>query len=213
MADPQYLWIELLKLVPGIVTAITAIVGVSIAARGLNRWREETVGKRKAELAEEILGDFYQARDIIQSARHPLAYNGEGGSRKKQASETADEQRAKNAYYAPAERLHEKSEFFAAMNARRYRCQALFGDAVLKPYSDFRMAHNEVVLAVGMLLRTFGENSSPRLKDKWEATIWDGYEDDDPFRKRLDGSVKAIEDVCRPAIQESGPKLSRWPWM
>ena len=39
-------WIELVKAIPSVVTAVTAVVGVSIAARGLNKWRAETIGKR-----------------------------------------------------------------------------------------------------------------------------------------------------------------------
>src|ERR1700730_11838477 len=78
-------WVELLKALPSIVTAGTAIFGVLLAKAGLEKWRRETIGKRKIEVAEEVLADFYQARDIINEARaamigflHPLVDKGEG---------------------------------------------------------------------------------------------------------------------------------------
>ena len=68
MGQELSVWIELAKAIPSVVTAVTAVVGVAIAARGLNKWRAEAIGKRKADLAEEVLADFYQARDIINDA-------------------------------------------------------------------------------------------------------------------------------------------------
>jgi hypothetical protein len=35
-----------------------------IGYRGLTKWREERIGKRRVELAEDVLADFYQARDM-----------------------------------------------------------------------------------------------------------------------------------------------------
>ena len=38
---------------------------------GLRAWREETVGRRRAELAEEVLADFYRVRDVLHRVRRP----------------------------------------------------------------------------------------------------------------------------------------------
>ena len=39
------------------------------AKAGLDKWRRETIGKRKAEVAEETLTALYEAREIIESVR------------------------------------------------------------------------------------------------------------------------------------------------
>jgi hypothetical protein len=41
------------------------------ASRGLGKWHVETVGKRRTELAEDVLSSFYQMRDIIGEIRSP----------------------------------------------------------------------------------------------------------------------------------------------
>jgi hypothetical protein len=69
----QEVLIEALKNSPGVITAITAVVSAVIALRGLNRWRAEAIGKRKAELAEDVLASFYQLRDIMTFARRTAA--------------------------------------------------------------------------------------------------------------------------------------------
>ncbi len=46
---------EAVKAIAPVFTAGAACFGAYIGYRGLERWRAETIGKRKAELAEEVL--------------------------------------------------------------------------------------------------------------------------------------------------------------
>jgi hypothetical protein len=45
---------------PPIVTAIAAAIGTGVAVLGYKKWQPESVGKRKIELSDEILADFYE---------------------------------------------------------------------------------------------------------------------------------------------------------
>ena len=53
---------EVVKVLAPVATAGAAWFAAIIAYRGLNKWRAETIGKRKAELAEQALVAFYVAR-------------------------------------------------------------------------------------------------------------------------------------------------------
>ena len=97
-------WIELVKAIPSVVTAVTAVVGVSIAARGV-----EQVASRNDRQA---LADFYRARDIITAARSPGSFSHEGGTRQKADWETADDTGSLNAYFATIERLIKQGRLF-----------------------------------------------------------------------------------------------------
>ena len=66
------LWVELLRAIPSIVTAATAIVGVIIAKAGLEKWRKETIGKRKAELASANVSPTPQF-EIVPHREVPFA--------------------------------------------------------------------------------------------------------------------------------------------
>jgi hypothetical protein len=197
-------WIELAKALPSVVTATTAVVAVVIAARGLNRWRVETIGKRKAELAEDVLADFYQARDIINAARSPGSWSYEGATRPKEDWETEDDARTLNAYYATIERLNNQREFFAQFHARRYRFIAHFGMEAGKPYDALHGIYSEIVVAVRMLIKTYHQRdlgSLPQNRRTWEASMgW--APEDDKIPGRLDALIDTIEKICRPAIQE-----------
>ena len=199
-------WMELAKAIPGVATAITAIVGVVIAARGLNRWRAETIGKRKAELAEEVLADFYQARDIMNAARSPGSFGYESATRPKEDWESEDDTRSLNAYFATIERLNNKREFFAQLHARRYRFIAHFGLDAAKPYDALFDIRDEVVSAVQMLIMTYRERDQgclPSERRGWQAVIWEGRNEANLISGKLDRIVESMENICRPAIQEA----------
>src|SRR5262245_53935640 len=115
---------------------------------GWRSGRSETLGKRRIELAEDVLTDFYEARDIINEACLAGSISHEGTTRPKGVAETEEDNRILNAYFAVAERLNKKNEFFARLESRRYRFIAIFGMAAAKPYHELRDIHGEILIAV-----------------------------------------------------------------
>jgi hypothetical protein len=196
---------EVIKAVAPAFTAGAACFAAYIAYRGLERWRAETIGKRRVELAEEVLADFYHAREVILAVRLPASFGNEGSTRKKAEWETENDTSNLNSYFATLERLDNRSEFFAGLNARQYRFFAHFGRDAAKPYADLRKIYSDIVVAARMLISAYrrgNEGSLPQNREKWEATIWWTGEND-PIAARLDHVIEAIEATCRPAIQEN----------
>jgi len=193
-------WVELIKALPRVVTAITAIIGVWIAKANLEKWRVETIGKRKAELAEAVLADFYEAREVIYYARMPVTFGHEGASRPRITGETKDDIRCLQAYFAVSERLAKKSEFFAQIEARRFRFIALFGVEGAAPYKELGEIHQTIHAAVHSLLERYKQrdvDSNFEKMERLEEIIWWS-----PDAKRLNMMVSAIEKICKPSIQE-----------
>jgi hypothetical protein len=167
--------------------------------RALEAW------KRRTEFAEVVLADFYQAHRIIEEARSPGSMGDEGSKRPKLPGETEDETRTLNAYFATAERLNHRSEFFAQLHSRRYRFIAYFGHEAAKPYDDLHKIYAEILVAVGMLLNTHRQRDMgfmPQGIDEWRGTIGWGSSEKDTIPARLTAIVEAIEKTCRPVIQE-----------
>jgi len=203
------IWVTLAKAVPGIVTAVTAIIGVRIAASGLTRWRQEAIGKRRVELAEDVLADFYEARDIMEAARSPMGFDNEGITREKEDWETARDTPILNAYFRTFERLSNKAEFFARLGARQYRFVALFGREAAKPYDEIYKIHREILVAVRMLITTYQdrrEGSLPQDRKTWEKVIGWRPIGEDPITTRIDLAIGAMEATSHPIIQEAGSK-------
>ena len=170
-------------------TGMAAMVAGWAALRGLDAWRAETVGRRKAELAEEVLAQFYRARDLMTWARFPSEGAPEGGG----ASQ-------------PVERLARESELFSELQASRYRFMAYFGEEAAKPFDELRRMHKEVLEAADSLARADqpGEGASTVDRATWNATIGRGSAlQQDELAARLDRTIREIERICRPLIDES----------
>jgi hypothetical protein len=193
---------EVIKAVAPVFTAGAACSGAYVAYRGLTRWREETIGKRRVELAEEVLADFYQARDIIKAARSPFSYIHEGQTRERGNNETEEDTRLLNTYFAVNERLRGKADFFAETWARRYRFTAIFGAEAARAYDDLFEIRNEIIVSVGSLISAHGQPGLVAERRSWRNTIWEGARGDH-IPARLDRVIGAIEATCRPAIQKA----------
>jgi len=204
-------WKDLLLAVPGIITALAAVLGVLIAKAGLNTWRRETIGKRKAELAEAILSDFYEAYDIIADARFPSGADGEGEgkTRERAEDEAPEDSHDLDSYYRAIERLNRKSELFAQLHARRYRYQAMFGLATAHPFVELFKIREEIFFASRQLILYYnkeGTSALPKRREEWIATLGLDY-NHGPMNERLDALVKAVEETCRPVISEKSGAL------
>jgi hypothetical protein len=161
--------------------------------------------KRLTEFAEEVLADFYEARDDINAARSPGGFSSEGRTRPRGPDESEDDTATLNSYYSVAERLSKRTEFFSRLEARRYRFIAHFGLPAAEPYATLRAIHAEIVVTVRMLLMTHGQRqlgTNPSNIEAWRGTIWQ-ISESDPTQGRLDAMVEAMERTCRPAIEES----------
>jgi hypothetical protein len=179
---------------------------IALAERKVALDRAHAVGQRRTEFAEQVLADFYQARDIIKVARSPGSFAHEGGTRPKADAETDRDTLTLNAYFAPTERLMNKGEFFAQLHARRYRFTALFGSDAAKPYDDLFTIRSVIISAVQMLIMTYPNRYQGSLdsdRSEWEGIIWEGRNAADTIPGTLDRVVEAIEKTCRQAIQEA----------
>ncbi len=179
------------------------------------------VAERKMSLAEEVLSAFYQAKDIIRAARSPGSFGGEGHSWRKgtDVREASPELGRVDAYFAPAERLNKRTEFFSRFDALEYRSQAVFGVPVGDHFyaireARYRVQDSSVMLAECARQALDGAKPlDPKTKKDWESDIWwrtkDKEIEPDAISQKVAAAVKGIESVCRPALDES---LSLWPW-
>lgn len=124
-----------------LLTGRAALVAGWAALRGLGTWRAELVVRRKTELAEEVLAQFYRARDLLTWARTPAI--------REARARAHDELGAGShrALSAPIERITEESELFSQLHANRYRFIAYFGERASSAFEEIRAVHAEVVVA------------------------------------------------------------------
>jgi hypothetical protein len=169
-----------------------------------------STAKRRMEIAEQALTDFYEAREIITEARSPGGFVGEGRSRQPERWESEGDSRLLDSYFRAAERFNAKAEFFSQFYARRYRFLALFGRDWLSAYDEIFKIRWEIIVAVRMLIDTYQNRdagSLPKDRELWERVIgWRPLMGGDNIPIRIDRAVNIIEKLCLPVISEAGGK-------
>lgn len=214
--EPATLWDSLLQ-----IFQAGSIIGAGLVAIwGISAWRREMIGRKKADLAESTLATFYEARDIFRWARFPGSFGDEGQSRESTHWEIEKEKPYLDSVYVPAERLLNRNDFFAQLEASQYRFMALFDENAASPFATIKNVRNDILRASGFLIKTmedvkFGDKEQlKKQRAEWETTIGWGVSDLDPLADRIEIAIKDIERTCRPILIDRpyvfGRSLPTW---
>lgn len=164
------------------------------------------LAKRKAEVAEKVLADFYEVRRAFDVVRSPIIW-----AEELQPEEGVPEDVLKNDGYNVRRRLRQHADLFSRLEASRFSFGALFGQAAMEAYAKVIAIHNRVFHAAGDLLRYRGQEELGNMKDHLRAMrrvacsltqlADDGTELPDQVAAELDAIVAGVEVVCRPALE------------
>jgi hypothetical protein len=201
---------EIIKAVASVLTVGVASTAAWIAWRGLEKWRFETTGKRRAEIAEATLAHAYEMQEILRSARSPTILPHEAVK-----NEGVPDEIVTNPNYVPEARLLAYQEFFGRFRSQKYVFVAVFGAEAAEPLDELWRIRMEISQAVDVLLlheKLSKEDESVRAYwDEKHAIAFSprGYsikgggfsKDHDPLGSRIFEQVYKLEKICRPAIE------------
>lgn len=189
----------------------SVVIASLVAIYGINQWRREYRGKRQAELAEEVLSLFYEARDAVSYIRNPFSFGGEGESRKPGRDESPEDKKAYDQAYVAFERLDCKIDVFNKIQSIRYRFMAIFGVDAAQPFDELREIISRIQVAAKMLGKMWARRDKNMISerdwqdfekrlDEYEGIFWEGLLDEDPISLKLDKCIIDIERICRDAL-------------
>lgn len=207
-----------------IIQSVSIIIAAWSVIIGVNAWRREYVGKRKLELAEEVLSLFYKSRDVIRAIRNPGSSIGEGSTRNASPNETPEEKRIYDQAYVTHERYAKQSELFSKLYSMRYRYMAMFGRDSAKPFDDLAMVIAEILSAADTVVyywrdQLFQSESESREQrqvrlDKirqYESIIWKMNPEKDSITPRIEQIVSQIEAKTHPILEpDLRTRIRQW---
>ena len=198
----------------GVLQSVSIILACLTIILGVDAWRQEFIGKRKIELAEDVLTRFYEAKDAIERIRSPFSYSGEGSERKKSPNEGAEASELLDQAYVVFVRYEKEQELFNRLHALRYQVMARIGLAAAQPFEDIRRIVNEIFASARILgsyywprqgrVRMSDEEFKKHLEEmhRHEAVFWAGFDSNDPIALQVEKVISDIEAVCRPVLEE-----------
>jgi hypothetical protein len=195
--------------ISNVAVALAAAFAAYQGYRSLSAWRGETIGRKRIELAEQVLTDFYEAKDIIRWVRLSLAYSTESRDRPGRDEENESLRHHRDTFYVPLKRLSDHAEFFARLRARRYSVMATFGTDAAKCYDTLNELKGRIEVSASELMRLRPNNQSRRniaREERLEADVWNSHDENDPINPKLEELIKSVESRFRQEIEHA-----KWP--
>lgn len=191
-----------------LIQACSALAVAGVAVWGINAWRREQLGKRRAELAEDVLALFYEAERAMHSIRSFLGHTDEGKTRTRSENESEQVAKILDDAYVIIERYNAHAELFSKIRAMHFRFMALFGRDAARPFEELREIENDLFSAAKRyavfgrrLLEMDGRKAKSAdaylagMKES-QAVFWEDSHDPDPINRKLEALIATIEDTC-----------------
>ncbi len=211
--------------VTNILESVSLIFAAWTVIIGVNAWQREYIGKRKLELAEEVLALFYEARDAVRYIRNPFGYAGEGSARNAAPNESPEEKQINDRANVVFERYNKRQALFNKLYSMRYRYMARFSKDSAKPFDELNKIVNDIFTSAHMLSYYWKEQGHRQWKNdaefrqhleemhKYEAIFWEKGSKEDSIIPRVD---KVISDIEAQSLRIIGGnkvmKIRWWHW-
>lgn len=198
----------------GVLAACWAIIA------GIDAWKREFIGKRRIELAEQLLAKFFEVKDAVAYIRNPFSNSEEGKSRQRSGSELADEAELLDRGYVVVERYTKKESVFAEFNALKYRCMAGFPSHEAESiFTDTFSTVNSIFSSARQLATHYWKRQgrvvmSPKEfqrhldeMHRHEGIFWDMDDGTDEIRRQLQSIQERLERLTGPCFEDRGGSI------
>lgn len=192
-----------------------AVISASWAiVSGIGAWKREFIGKRRIELAEQVLAKFFELQDAISYIRNPFSSGEEGKSRKPGPAETAEEAQLLDRGYIVIERYGHKEVVFAEFNMLKYKFMASFGKETGAIFTDTNKAVNSIFVSARMLAHHYWQRQGRvemeaaefqrHLEEmrRHEGIFWDVGDENDEIRTQLRSALTHLESTTAACFEE-----------
>ncbi len=170
---------EYFNIISNIISSLSSIIVVVIAIIALNTWKREFVGKKKIDLACEIMEKACNVQDIIIGARSQLSFSTETDK----ILEELNKQETKAIYtdkihfllpkYRIQQNLNTINDFLKLKN----KAQLYWNKDVIKSFNEINELLNKICFY--SLDLYIDKNLPKKYLDEYKKIVFEQYENDD----------------------------------
>lgn len=194
-----------------LLTQLPSIIAVAAIILGYWAWKRELLGSKRIELLENVLANFYRARDAIADIRIPATFEGED----KSYALSSARQGERDTYVRSAfqERMARHNSLFMEIQSQKYHFMVLFGADKEKIFNDLMGIINELIIANDTLYNPkYGINRFPDPKTNEEKKISvdlhqtlfspNNPQEEDPIKLKVNAIVSEVEIIVKSQIDK-----------
>lgn len=192
-----------------LLTNFPSIIAVTAIILGYRAWKRELLGSKRIDLLENVLANFYRARDAIVDIRNPAIFKGEG--KFTVSSSDTPQNKDTNMWSVFQERFARHNPLFMEIQSQKYHFMVLFGADKEKIFSDLMGIINELIIANDTLHDPeYGMNRFPDPKtDEERQMLRDSHQTlsspinpqkEDPIKQRVNAIISEVEIIVKSQI-------------
>ena len=205
--------IDIISAISNFLIGIGTITVAIVAWRGLNTWKEEFRHKRKSELAEEVIFQFYEVLESIKYIRAITHTSDELDAVKEQnIPELEDEKKFRKLAYLFAflNRHNKRLDSFIKFHSLQKRAKIHFGNDIEQHFNVFHEIKRELIIATQLTIWRLNhdyEFYDPRSEEQIEADhnerlkndkiLWNHGETDE-FNQKMKYAIDEVEKILSP---------------
>lgn len=196
--DSKMTDMEIFKAAVDFIETSAIVAATVVGILGLYSWRKEMFERRRAEVAENAMALFHEAKDIVMRACSPIKERTAPG----EAAERTGNLTVDLAFQA-ARDLNATLDFWGRFGSSKYTTQAVFGQGVDDPYQDFDEIRRDIQITCGSIARRLDHgrpDETPEERQRQIASLSDRLHGSH-FVERAVAAVDKMERICRPAIK------------
>lgn len=205
------------RIILPIASSLTTVVAAGTAIWGICAWRREYTGKRRIDLAEDVLALVYEIKDVLASVRSPLGHPEEGQICPEMPDAIEEEKAMLRIAYIHIERCNSRKELFARLRSLRYRFMALNGKNAGQPFDELNTIRHDLAKPFYSMRIRLKElhrkikTTDPKVYDKMLDDLFEDWtnkrdkeqysdEGDDLVLNQCEAVIEKFDVMCRKII-------------
>lgn len=196
---------EIFNIVKDILTLIIAGAGVVIAGMALYTWKKEFIGKKKIDLACDILEQACNMKDLINHIRYPMYLPSELEEIRKELKEDNVEIKENKIFYLVAKhRVRKHREEMEAFLKLRNKAQLYWNKDILKLFIEISNIFRDIMETSESL---YSKNMPQDMILVAKRIAFDTCKDNDEIANKVQKIVDEFKLNLEPLYKD---RLTKW---
>jgi len=196
---------EIFNIVKEVVLLIVSIVGVWFAGNALYTWKKEFIGKKKIDLACDIVEQVCNMQDLINHARIPVSFVSEQKEIKEELKKDDVEIKENKLFYLVAKhRILKHREEIEKFFSLRNKAQLYWNKEILDLFEKLNFVFQLINDASETLYSTLMQKNDV---EKAKKIIFNSYEKNDEIVNKVQKIVDEFKLNLEPLYKD---RLTTW---
>jgi len=196
-----------------VALGVAAVVGATVALRGLDTWRRQLRGSVEYELARRLLRCTYRWRETIKSVRRPMVWAYEMPAPPNEDREAMSEEDVQHYGYATAyqNRWEKVVEARDELQTELLEAEVLWGKEINTRYNACFALEKELWVYLLTHLESRNPRARPGMQEAKERVLANQRDvlrelssvgDEDAFSRDVSAAIARIEDFLKPRLRK-----------